>query len=152
VGRVRIQTRPLDLFPLPLPVPSRGIERLQELGSGADVGIRLVPLEFGDASSVSAILTQLYQRVVVDPYGNQRGPLSLPMTPPLPLTGQQGPATQRFASVTLLAVPRLNAILVAAPQSRMQDIVKEIKGLDHPSSTQSRATPFPFKKASAPSV
>jgi len=129
------------------------IERLQELGSGADVGIRLVPLEFGDASSVSAILTQLYQRVVVvDPYGNQRGPLTLPMTPPLPLTGQQGPATQRFASVTLLAVPRLNAILVAAPQSRMQDIVKEIKGLDRPSSTQSRPTPFPLKNASAARV
>jgi len=128
------------------------IERLQELGSGADVGIRLVHLEFGDATSLSTILTQLYQRVVVDPYGNQRGPLSLPMTPPLPLTGQQGPATQRFASVTLLPVPRLNAILLAAPQSRMQDIVKEIKGMDRPSSTQSRATPFPLKKASAARV
>jgi type II secretion system protein D len=54
--------------------------------------------------------------------------------------------------VVLLPLPRLNAILLAAPRARVDDVVKEIKRLDRPTAAHMGATAFPLKKASAARV
>src|SRR5262249_41049701 len=48
--------------------------------------------------------------------------------------------------------PRFNSILVGAPESRMQDVVNEIKKLDVPTATASRPVQIRLKNASATNV
>src|SRR5262249_38720480 len=49
-------------------------------------------------------------------------------------------------------LPRHNAILMAAPRARVDDMIREIKKLDRPVSPQGQAVAFPLKKASAARV
>jgi type II secretion system protein D len=130
----------------------RIIEYLQKLGAGAEVNIELVPLQVADATSVANTLTQLYQRVVVGATANiaAPGPARTTATGP---GGQQIQTTQQqAASVVLLPIPRLNAILVAAPKARIKDITDEIKRLDVRPGILGQTTPIPLKKASASRV
>src|SRR5262249_12252762 len=138
----------------------RIIEYIQKLGAGAEVEIQLVPLEFGDATSVAHTLTQLFQQVIISPTGNvQRGTTGMAQ-PAGAFPGQQQPggqpqaatAAQQASSVILLPLPRFNAILTAAPRARMEDVIKEIKRLDQPTTRQGQATPFALRKASAARV
>lgn len=123
----------------------RIIEYIQKLGAGSEVLIQLVPLEIADATSVSNILTQLFQRVVIGATGNI---LRAQGTSSATVLGQSGQA----ASVVLLPLPRFNSILLAAPKARMEDMIKEIKRLDRAPSAQGTATAFPLKKAAASRV
>src|SRR5437764_9248664 len=81
----------------------RIIDYIRRLGAGAEVEIRLVPLEYADATSVSNTLTQLFQRVNLGASGNTS--TSRPTTTTTPF-GQlsQTPA----ASVVLIPLPRFN--------------------------------------------
>lgn len=151
----------------------RMIEFIQRLGSTAEIQLQIVSLEHADATSVAATLTQIYQRVIVNASGNTRAPLTPQAQPQQPQQGQGQPGQpapagqpgrgqqvqnvqqtqqQQFASVTLVGLPRLNAIMLAAPKARVDDIVKEIKRLDQPTAANGKALPFPLRKASAAKV
>src|SRR5262249_42740811 len=126
------------------------IKALQEIAKGTEIRIELIRLEHADATSVSNTLSQVFQRVFVGASGNVRAPgtPTTGVTSPF-ITPQQPRTAQAAGSVVLLPLPRYNAILVAAPGVRMDDITKEIKKLDLPTGPQGQATPFPLKKASA---
>src|SRR5207245_10044346 len=89
--------------------------------------------------------------VVLRASTNTAGPA--PARTPATVGGQQIQTTQQQAtSVVLLPIPRQNAILVAAPKARIEDITREIKRLDVPPGAQGQTTPIPLKKASASRV
>lgn len=113
------------------------IEYIQRMGAGSEVEIRIVPLERADATSVTNTLLQLFQQVVITP-GTVRS------------ANQQPSAGE--SSVVLIPLPRYNAILMAAPKARVNDVIKEIQRLDLPVFKDGRTTPFPLKKASAARV
>ncbi|MFM7111056.1 MAG: secretin N-terminal domain-containing protein, partial [Planctomycetota bacterium] len=60
--------------------------------------------------------------------------------------------TDQLSSVVLVPVPRLNSIIVAAPKARLEEVIKDLKKLDVPTSTKLQATPIPLTKASAARV
>lgn len=129
------------------------IEYIQKLGATAEVQLQLVPLQFADATSVANTLAQVYSKVIVGAAANVRAPFSGSSgTPGTPGTAAAAGQQQLQSSVVFVPVPRFNAILVAAPKSRIDDIIQEIKRLDKPTSPQGQATPFPLTKASAARV
>src|SRR5207248_10851053 len=69
-----------------------------------------------------------------------------------PQQPQQPQPQQPPPSIFLKALPRFNAILVAAPQIRLEDITKEIKKLDLPSTREGQTVAFPLKKDNAKRV
>jgi type II secretion system protein D len=124
------------------------IEYLQKLGAPGDIQIQMYPLEHADATSVAATLTRLYQDVILSPGSTRLNPTQRTTT----VTQQGQTTTEPNASVLLVPLPRFNALLVAAPRARMEDVVTQIKELDRPTPPQSRPTPFPLKKAVAARV
>jgi type II secretory pathway component GspD/PulD (secretin) len=128
------------------------IEKIREYGLNAEVEIRLVPLEKGDATAIANILTQLFQRVQILPGGN-----SPTLTAPRQTTAQgilgasQVLTLNQPSSVGLFPLPRINSIIVAAPRSRMDDVIKQIKQLDT-GNTGSQLQGFPLQHASAARV
>jgi len=131
----------------------RIIEYIQRTAAGSEVEIRIVPLREADATSVTSILAQLFQRVNL----GANATTTTPQSAVRPLQGIQGggvgiqsPTLQ--GSVVMLPLPRLNSILVAVPKARMDDVLKEIARLDVANSPQGRATPFQLKRASAARV
>jgi type II secretion system protein D len=158
----------------------RLIEFIQQIGAVAEIRIQIVELQTADATSVANTLTQLYTRVIASPAGNVRAP-GVPTAPGVPRPGvppvpgapaqppvpagaptaqppgaqpaQQAPTqAQQLASVTLLPLPRINGILLAAPRARFDDVINEIKRLDVSSRPQGQTVPFPLRKASAQRV
>jgi type II secretory pathway component GspD/PulD (secretin) len=155
------------------------IEYIQKVGVAGDLQIQVLPLEQGDATSVAATLTDLYRAVNITPTGNTRNlqanqqqgqPGQQPQQgggiggafgglfagfgaqqQQQQNRGQQGGNLQN-ASVIMIPVPRLNAIILAAPRARMEEVIKDVKKLDVPTSPKAGAKPFPLKKASATKV
>jgi type II secretion system protein D len=129
------------------------INTIMRLAAGAEVKIQMVPLRFGDATSIANTLTQLYQRVVAGPAGN----VARPGTPTQTTTaagpfGAVSTSSQQASSIVLIPLPRFNAILVGAPEVRMNDVLGEIRRLDQPVSPSGRAVAIPLKRASAARV
>ena len=132
------------------------VEQLQKYYKEAAVAVELVPMKYADATVVTNILSRIYQRVNVTATGNS--PVLLKPT----ITSVQGnigansisltQTVQQPASVGLLALPRFNAILVAAPTAQLKFVKEEIKKLDVPNSTVAAMTPFKLKTASASRV
>ncbi len=147
------------------------IDYIVKEGSKAEVEINLIPLKNADATSVVNTLNQLYARVLVGAYSNTQ------ITAPVRPTGQQGGQQGGFpfpfgqqggfgqpsqqpqqaqaavaGSLVFIPVVRQNAILLAAPKSRLEDIKKEIARLDIPLADDGRAVPFPLKRAAAARV
>jgi len=147
--RTAVQAQALEqLGVIVISGPNRGdveavvkiIEYIQRLGAGAEPSIELVPLDHGDATSVSVTLGLMFQQVQIGATANVGG------------AGRpQGQAAQQ-GSVVLLPLPRFNAILLAAPRARMDDIIKEIKRLDRPVSPEGQAQTFSLKRASSARV
>jgi general secretion pathway protein D len=110
-----------------------------------DIQIRVVPLEHQDATSLATTLSDLYQRVVVGTGSNTRA------APPQQVRGQQGQVTTQalLSSVVLIPLPRFNAIILAAPKARLDEIETQIKELDRPNALISRTVAFPLKRANA---
>lgn len=131
------------------------IQYLQKVGAGAEVQIELVPLKTADATRTTGLLNQLFQRVN---FGATATTLSVTGgTAPRPgAFGQSQAATAGAAvgsgSVFLLPIGRLNAILIAAPKARLDDIKREIDRLDVPTAADSKAVAFPLKNQSAARV
>ena len=128
---------------------ARFLEALGNAAPSSNLEIMLLPLQKADATGVANTLTQLYQRVIVGPSGNSQG------TTVKKTTQAQGGATtteEQLASVVLIPVPRLNALLIAAPESRIKEVVLEVKKLDVDNGPGGQATPFALKKAPASRV
>jgi type II secretory pathway component GspD/PulD (secretin) len=122
---------------------------LGESAPSAELQIELLPLQKADATGVANTLSQLYQRVIVGPSSNTQA------TAVKKTTQTQGGGTtteEQLASVVLIPVPRLNALLIAAPESRIKDVEREIKKLDVDNGPGGQATPFALKKAPASRV
>jgi type II secretion system protein D len=127
------------------------IEMIIKLGAGSEFKFELVPLQVADATSVANTLSQLYQRVLILPTANVQARQAGTGAQPSPF-GQPTPApttAQGQTSIVLLPVPRLNALLVAAPGARMQDVKNSIKQLDVGTSRLGQGVPFFLHKASA---
>ena len=149
------------------------IEFIRKNGVASDFQILLVPMLYGDPTSIAATFSQLYRAVVISATGNTRAiqaqQAGQPGQPPQPQGGgggfpfgnifggqqpqQQGAqAQQQLGSVILIPVPRQNAIFVAAPKGRMEEIVADLKKLDKPNAEASRAVPFQLQRAPASRV
>src|SRR5207249_414064 len=108
------------------------IKILQELGTGAEVKIQIVPLRNADATSVSNTLIQLYQRVNI---GASATTITAAQPRPAGVTAPTTPGATTAVlptgtgTVVLLPLTRFNAILVAAPNARFKDVEADIKRL-----------------------
>ena len=139
------------------PADAAAIEKIIQLiidtSKGAEVNYKIFYLKYADATSVTATMNQLFSRVNVNSNGTGRiiqGAIQTNISTPGGniSAGQNNPAQ----NLVLLPLLRFNAIFVAAPQSRMQDIEIKLHDLDKPTAEISRAVPFPLKKASASRV
>ncbi len=104
-------------------------------GVTSETVLRIFVLEHSDPGSVATNLSLLYQRVVVGPVGQRQAAQAL----------QQ-------SSIVILPLPRQNALLVGAPQSRMKDVEAIIKQLDQPLAPQVRVKTYRLQKANAARV
>ncbi|HEV2948450.1 MAG TPA: secretin N-terminal domain-containing protein [Gemmataceae bacterium] len=129
------------------------LEYIQKtFAAASDVQIELVPLEHADATYVAYELNQLYQRVIVGPNATILASPAQRQQTTFPLGTVQTASTAQPSSIVLLPISRQNAILVAAPTVRMNDIIKEIKRLDTTNSLKTQPASFPLKKAAAARV
>lgn len=133
------------------------IEYIQKLGAGSQVVLQTVPLKHADATHTVNLLNQVFSRVIVGPNGNIALPLDRqqaqrPTQTSNPFFGTTTTAQEPATSVLLLPIPRFNAILVGVPETRFQDVMKEIERLDQPNSPQAKAFAFPLRKAAASRV
>ncbi len=126
------------------------LDLIGKIAPSSNLQIELLPLQKADATGVANTLSQLYQRVIVGPTTNTQAP-AVKKTTQNPMGG--GTTTEeQLASVVLIPVPRLNALLIAAPESRIKDVEGDIKKLDVDNGPGGQATPFALKKAPASRV
>ncbi|HZZ81256.1 MAG TPA: secretin N-terminal domain-containing protein, partial [Gemmataceae bacterium] len=132
------------------------IRVIREKASGASVAIQMVPVRFGDVVQITATLNQFYSRVQVSPNTLKIGPAvgQQGFGNIFQGLGQQGGAQQQQQAQNIVLLPqvRLGAILVAAPQSRMGEIVMRIQQLDQLPTDTASPVYFPLKNASAVQV
>jgi type II secretion system protein D len=128
------------------------IEVLREQAKTARPRLEVIPLEYADPNSIANFLTALFSRVLVaGPGGNYLLQPAATGQPALGLGGGFGQQQQNVQNrgVYLLALPRQNAILVAAPESRFADVLKEIRRFDVKHDPATFPKPFRLQKASA---
>ncbi len=118
----------------------------------AQINLRVVPLENGDATLIVNELSQIFSRIQVSagattfPQGGQQN---------LGFGGvgfggqQNNQRAQTLGSLLLFPLPRFNSILLGVPKSREDDIIKEIRKLDVPNSPQMKPTPYALKRSAA---
>ncbi len=144
----------------------RIIELLRKTAQPATIDIQLVPVRFGDPTSITNTLNLFFSRLNITPYatsiipggirpgggatpggGGGGGGTATPQSQAT-ATGQAGGS----GNVILIPQPRLGAILVAATKARMPDIIKEIQRLDQLPSDVNSPVAFPLKRATASRV
>jgi type II secretion system protein D len=125
------------------------IEMIRKYGQQGEIVLEMVPLKHGDATFITATLSQVFQRVQVTPSG-QTG-LSAPTTTTTnnAIVGQQQTTNAQAASVALIAMPRLNAIYVGAPRSAIKNVIARIREMDVENSPETQPVPFELKNAPA---
>jgi type II secretion system protein D len=137
------------------------IATIQRIAKGSEAKIEIVPLQYADATSVAATLSQVYARILTSPSGNILIPSSGPRaavqsttTGPLGTsqTGTTAGATAAANNAAFIPLPRFNALLIAAQEARLPDIKSEIAKLDKPNGQAGMAVPFQLTRASAPQV
>ncbi|MCS7269548.1 MAG: hypothetical protein NZ703_00555 [Gemmataceae bacterium] len=127
------------------------IETLREISRDAQPRLEVIPLEYQDCNAVANWLTTLFSRVLIagpggtylaqQPVTGVGGVAGLP--------GLAGVQAQQNRGIYFLALPRFNSILVAAPQARFNDILREIRRIDRPNAEAVFPRAFRLKKASA---
>lgn len=121
------------------------IDMLTEASKGTAPKVEVVYLSKGDCNYVATTLNSIFARVTIGQNGNY--------VPASARTAQQGALTALAGAsptqnVYCLALPRVNGILIAAPEGRFDDVVREMrKLLDTPNERPFKA--FKLKKASA---
>jgi hypothetical protein len=133
------------------------IEILQRTARDTQPRVEIVPLENGDANTVAEQFNALFNRVQ---FGQNGGYLPGPRAGSTAVGnfggggfggfgGQQQQAGAAGAGpVAALALPRLNAILLVAPEARFEDAKKEMRRL-FDQSNKAPFKAFQLKKASA---
>jgi type II secretory pathway component GspD/PulD (secretin) len=143
----------------------RDIEEIKKLiailakeAQEAKIVLELVPLKHGDAVSVVNNLTQLFSRLQVGPTSSSVIPGQTGQRLPFGGIGTGGafagaigvqPQIQTAGSLLLFPIPRQNAILVAVPKTRRDEVMKEIERFDSPNSDEIKPKAYPLKRASA---
>ena len=157
--RLPVQIEPIDSLgivviratnPQDLEAAINIINMLRAPSQAAQVEIQLVPVRFGDPTSMVNTLTQLLSRVNIGittttlvtarPGG---GTAVIPTQPTTP----QGVGGS--TNVVLLPQPRLGAILVACAKTTMPAVIRHIHMLDQLPSDTHRVVGFPLQRASA---
>ena len=121
------------------------IDMLTEASKGTAPKVEVVYLSKGDCNYVATTLNSIFARVIIGQNGNY--------VPASARTAQQGALTALAGAsptqnVYCLALPRVNGILIAAPEGRFDDVVREMrKLLDTQNERPFKA--FYLKKASA---
>jgi type II secretion system protein D len=126
------------------------IAYLQKLGAESENALHIMPLEYGDATSIVNTMNYVLRGI---PLLNQSGNVG---PPPQQIGGGgaiggggQLTVIASSGSVTLIPLPRFNAILIGAARNRIPDVIELIKKFDRPLSPQSGMHEFPLKRASA---
>ncbi|CAN5232711.1 hypothetical protein BH11PLA2_BH11PLA2_25870 [soil metagenome] len=142
------------------------IDFLKKSTDKSQIKIEMVPVKNQDPTSLTNLLTNLLSRVQIGPgsttlapASNSRGGIGSfggggfgSLFGGGGFGGQQGggaTTAQTVGSVYLLPLPRLNAILMAAPESRLEDVKKQLEMLDQPNSAVMKPTAFKLQKNSA---
>lgn len=158
------------------------IEIIQRDGSASDFKIQMVPITQGDPTAIAATFSQLYRAVVVSAFGTTKAAQTqgFPGQQGQPGQGQGGgapgggfpffggfgggqggqggqqqqgaQANAALASVILIPVPRQSSIFVAAPSSRIEEVIADLKKLDKPNAPAAQPVPFELRKAPASRV
>ncbi|OWK45672.1 secretin N-terminal domain-containing protein [Fimbriiglobus ruber] len=136
----------------------RFIELLTKNTESAQLEIRQIPLEQGDATEIVSHLNQIFSRVqigiassTVVQRGMGAGGFVLGAGGGGGF-GQGGGANQQAQStgpLLIFPLPRFNSVLIAAPKSRIEDVEKEVHRLDKAGSAQMKPVPYPLKRAPA---
>lgn len=126
----------------------RVLKLLQQEAAKTQIEVEIVPLEHADATNVVNQLNQLFSRVNPSASGNIGVRTSPSAVFPPGGGGQVLP--QAAGSLVLQPLVRQNAILVASPKIRIEDIKKEIKRLDIPLRGAGMVREFSLKNQSAP--
>jgi type II secretion system protein D len=125
------------------------IEALRTFAKGAQPRVELIPLEYADCNYAADFLTMLFSQVLK--VGLSGSYLVQPTTGPGGGFGGGFGGAQQAANrgVFFLAMPQFNAIMVAAPEARFGDILKELRKIDQPNAPSVRPVVFHLKRASA---
>lgn len=144
-GQILLSGNPLDVAAM-----EQLIHTLEGLFRAYEARLQLVYLQRADATTVANQLSQLFTRVLIGPTFTSI-PTTVQQNVATPF-GQQSISTSTSGSVVLQPLPRLNAIYVAAPKSRMADIVRAIEELDRGTQPGGQAHSFRLKHAAAARV
>lgn len=133
------------------------IKIIQELSKGTNIKIQIVPLRYQDPTVTATYLTTLFSQVRFSPSGDYRTMGTQQQRPQFGGAfgfpgGQAQVVNFGDASVVLLPLPRFTSLLVGAPESRMNDVIREIARFDKPNSFSSAPRAIQLKKASAARV
>jgi general secretion pathway protein D len=126
------------------------IDYIQIESKRSEIDIQLVPLRKGDPTQITNYLSRLFSQVTLGTsstsiiIGQGAGPGQQPQT----TTAVPTPS----GSLVLIPVPHLQAILVAAPKSRMNFIMKEIARFDVEHDPRAFPVPFVLQRAPASRV
>jgi general secretion pathway protein D len=108
------------------------IAELQKIGKELEPKLELYYLKNQDCNYVAGTLNSIFARVLVGVGGNTI-PAGARNVQSNLLTGLTG-APSQTQNVYCVALPRFNAILIAGPKGRFEDILKEVARLDIPNS------------------
>ena len=132
---------------------------LKESIKQSEIELEYVTLEQGDATELVTILTQLYSRLQVGPGSTlvvpaqNRGGAGGGGFPfngaAFGVGGAGNQQPQTSGSLLLFPLPRFNQVLVAAPKSRIADILATIKRFDRKNAEDNTPQPYLLKRASA---
>ena len=138
------------------------IKTIEEGLRDSEAEIRVFPLQYEDSTTLTSILNSMFSRLQIKatsttlpggtgvgfPRASQeaREALAVQAAPP------PGTPDSQPVNLVLIALPRQNAILVAAPKGRMEYIKAEIEKLDIPPRQQTVAVPFRLQRAPAQRV
>jgi type II secretion system protein D len=140
------------------------IDLIEQYSRKAEIEIELIPLKHQDATGIANVLQDLFRRVQFGTNATYLIPGQPTARPATPAGGAGVPGAvqqpggvgaipvgqQGNVSVYIYPLERFNALLIAAPKSRIPDIRNEIDRLDQPNGTT--ATPFHLQTASAQRV
>ncbi len=121
------------------------IDMLAEAAKGTQPKLEVVYLDYGDCNYIADTLNAIFARVTIGQDGNY-----VPAAARTPQAGLQTAlaGASPTQNVYCVALPRVNGILIAAPEGRMEDIKKELKRLlDVPTSAPFKE--FRLQRASA---
>jgi len=143
------------------------IEILKKSAAESDVKIQIVPLQNADATTVTAYLDEVYRRILVTPTGTRINPdpnvrpgnLAPGLGTVTPNIGGSGATlgagaatTNSGSGIVLIPLPRINSILVGAPQVLLPKVLEKIEEFDKTPPTGMAPRVIQLKRASAARV